>query len=621
MVSSPEEPKRYGGLAAIPQWSIEHPYMVMAFYTAVIVMAVIAIGFRMPRRFMPYVESPVIGVFTMMPGLSAEEMEIYISKPIEEQMTNIRNVHYLRSSSQDGFSVVSLEFYYGIDMRKALFDVQSLMNVVQASLPAAGANLKPSWVLAIDPLNTPVLSLSLTGKGWDPVRLREFADNTVVARLKQQVPDVYSVMAFGGYRRQLQVVVDRERLAAHNLSILDVRNAVDRYNVSRPGGTLTSGGDESIVRFDSRARDANTVADYPVTAVAPSGQAVQPAGGASSGGGGGMGGMGGGGGGAGGPPAASAALSALSRLGPAASPRVVRIRDVARVVDSYWERRSAYHYVKHLPGTQGEISPSVEVSIVQNPEASSWKVIKAARQVLDQLEMEYPGIKFEAAYDNSAFVETLFHNMFEELGIAILLCGIAVFLFLGEWRGTIISMTAIPVSLCMAILALMPFGMTLNSGTLIGLLLSIGRLVDDTIIDVHAVERHLRMGKSPREATIVGIGEVRRAVMASTLIIVLALSPLLVCGGIVQLMFVELVWPLIFALVASMVVSFTLTALMAANLLRPESARAANRRRGSSSRWSTPSRSFSTAWKSATATSSTGCCNIASPTWRASWRR
>jgi HAE1 family hydrophobic/amphiphilic exporter-1 len=576
MATTPDETRRYGGLSAIPQWSIEHPYIVVAFYLGVLVLSVLAIGFRMPRRFMPYVESPLVGVFTMMPGLSAEEMEIYVTKPIEEQMTNIRNVRYLRSTSQDGFSVVSLEFAYGVDMKKALFDVQSLMNVIQASLPATGANLKPSWVLAIDPLNIPVLSLSLTGRGWDLVRLREFADNTVVSRLKQQVPDLYSVMVFGGYRRQLQVIVDRDRLAAHNLSILDVRNAVDRYNVSRPGGTLTSGGDESIVRFDTRARDAGTVAGYPVAAVSPSGQVVRGVAGGASGGGG-MGGMGGGG--EGGPSAATAAPAGGSTaLGPASSPRVVHVRDVARVVDGFWERRSAYHLVKHPRGSQGEVIPSIEVSLIQNPEASSWKVIRSARQVLDQIEAEYPGVKFESAYDNAHFVDLLFRNMFEELGLAILLCGIAVFFFLGEWRGTLISMTAIPVSLAMAILALLPAGMTLNSGTLIGLLLSIGRLVDDTIIDVHAVERHLRMGKSAKEATIVGIGEVRRAVLASTFIIVLALSPLLFCGGIVQLMFVELVWPLIFALLASMVVSFTLTALMAANLLRPEEARAAEQR-------------------------------------------
>lgn len=156
----------------------------------------------------------------------------------------LKNLHYIRSTSQEGLSIVSLEFFYKTDMKKALFDVQALMNVVQANLPATGANLKPSWVVAIDPLNLPILSLSLTGSGWDPVRLREFADNEVVNRLKT-VKDVYSVVTFGGYRRQLQVVVDRNKLAAYGLSILDVRSAIDRNNVSRSGGTLTYGPGEA----------------------------------------------------------------------------------------------------------------------------------------------------------------------------------------------------------------------------------------------------------------------------------------------------------------------------------------------------------------------------------------
>src|SRR5450830_1249662 len=144
--SLPEHsPHAVTGLAVIPKASIEHPWVVVSFYIGVVVLAVLAIGFYMPRRFMPYVPSPVIGVFTMLPGLSAQEMELYISKPIEEQMTNIRSVHYLRSTSQDGFSVVSLEFYYGVDMKKALFDVQSLMNLTQSNLPVTSANLKPSW--------------------------------------------------------------------------------------------------------------------------------------------------------------------------------------------------------------------------------------------------------------------------------------------------------------------------------------------------------------------------------------------------------------------------------------------------------------------------------------------
>ncbi|MGQ9524585.1 MAG: efflux RND transporter permease subunit [Armatimonadota bacterium] len=216
---------------------------------------------------------------------------------------------------------------------------------------------------------------------------------------------------------------------------------------------------------------------------------------------------------------------------------------------------------------------SIEAAVIQDPDASSAVVVPAVMKELRRLEAEFPGIRFEVAYDNAHFVNILFHNMLEELGLAVLLTGIVVLLFLGEWRGTLISLITIPTSLAIAILSLVPFGFTLNSGTLIGLLLSIGRLVDDTIIDVHSVERHLRMGKDPKTATIDGIAEVRLAVLASTLMLVLALSPLLVCGGITQMMFRELVWPIIFGLVASMLVSFTLTALLCANLLRPENER------------------------------------------------
>lgn len=566
MTDSTHKP-RYEARAAtalhmIHKWSIEHPYTIIAFYTGVVVLAILAIGLYMPRRMMPYVESPLVGVVTMMPGLSAEEMELYVSKPIEESLVNVKNLHFIRSTSQDGISIVTLEFFYGQDMKKALFDVQALMNVVQSNLPATGANLKPSWVLAIDPLNLPILSLSVTSDKMDPVKLREFADNEVVNRLKG-LPSVYSVVPFGGYRRQLQVIVDRDKLAAYKLSILDVKNAIDRYNVSRPGGTLTHQASESIVRVDTRALDAKTVMDYPIAAVSPSGGVKLV--GAS--GGGGMGAMGGG--------ASASSVTqnpqpTTSSLGPAQSPRIIYVRDVARVEDTHWERRSAYHYVSHDPGSGGKIIPSIEVSVIQDPGASSAKVVPAVMKVLGQLEKDFPGVKFDVAYDNAHFVNILFENMLHELGMAIVLTGIALLLFLGEWRGTLISMITIPLSLAMAILGLIPLGFTLNSGTLIGLLLSIGRLVDDSIIDIHAVERHLRMGKDPKTATIDGIAEVRLAVIASTLMLVMALSPLLVCGGITQLMFKELVWPIIFGLMASMLVSFTMTALLCANLLRTE---------------------------------------------------
>lgn len=575
--SSPGLTHRLNALHMIHKWSIEHPYAVIAFYVAMIGLSWMTVSQTMPRRFAPYVESPMIGIVTMMPGLSAQEMELYVSNPIEQQMINVKGLRYIRSNSQNGFSIVTLEFPYGANMQKALVDVQALMNVTQASLPATGANMKPSWVVPIDPLNLPILTLSLRGdpaQGWDLARVREFADNTVVSRLKA-VSNVYSVVPFGGYRRQMQVIVDRDRLAAYKLSILDVRNAIDRFNVTRPAGTMTSGPREGIIRLDTRARSAEDVLNYPITAVAETPVPLPATAPEASAGGSGMGAasMGSGGGGA-----ALSTPGAASLDGGSRSPRVVYVRDVARVVDTQWERRSGYHYLQHTPGTKGEVIPSIEVSVIQDPGASSAQVVPAVMKVVHDLEAENPGLHFETAYDNAHFVNILFHNVWEELGIAVLLTGIAVLFFLGEWRGTLIAMVTLPTSLAIAVLLMVPFGMTFNSGTLIGLLLSIGRLVDDSIIDIHAVERHLRMGKDAKTATIDGIAEVRVAVIASTLMIVLALSPLLFSGGITELMFRELVWPLIFGLLASMLVSFTLTALLCANLLRPESARATDRR-------------------------------------------
>jgi HAE1 family hydrophobic/amphiphilic exporter-1 len=510
----------------VPEWSIDHPWVVLAFFGAVVLLAIAAVfGGVMPRRMMPYVESPMVGIVTMMPGLSAEEMEAYISKPIEERMTDIRGARYIRSTSQDGLSVVSLEFPYGANMQKATTDVQSLMNAVQADLPQTWANLKPSWVLPIDPLNIPVLSLSVTGErsfGWTPMSVRQFAENQAVTALKQ-VSDVQSVEVYGGEKRQLRVVVDRDKLAAYGFSILDVRDAIDKNSVAKPAGLITGGPDETIVRVADLAQNPQTVENYPL--------------GVKSG-------------------------------------RVVAIKDVATVLDMPREQRSGYHYVYNdgvRKGIEGLDDDAVELAVIQNPSAGSPAVIADVNHQLQRLESDNPGLHFKVAYDNAHFVNILFRNTAEELTIAILLCGLAVLFFIGNWRGTLISVITIPVSMAFAILLMAPFGFSLNSSTLIGLLLSIGRLVDDSVIDIHAVERHLKLGKDVRTATIDGINEVIRPVAASTIMLVLALLPLVFCGGITQLMFVGLAYPIIFGLIASFLVSMTLTAVLASKLLQPAS--------------------------------------------------
>lgn len=499
------------------EWSVKHPSAVLAFYTAVIILAIWAVVAYLPRRMMPYVESPQIGIVTRAPGLSAEDMETYYTKPIEQRMTAVAGVRYIRSTTQDGYSIVVLEFPYGTNMREKLTEVQALMTITQDDLPMQGANTQPSWVLQIDPLNLPVLTLAVTGDSrWTPTRMREVLENEIADRLKRTSGDIYTVSVFGGYRRQLQVIVDRNKLSAYGLSILDVQRAVDAFNLSVPAGRLTAGTHEEIVRMDTLARNAEEVANYPLKTVGD---------------------------------------------------RVVFIRDVARVVDTFDEKRSGYFHQWHQGG-KWQVGEAIAVNVLQNPWASSPRVIDAVMKEIAAIERDYPGLKFRVAYNNAEFVDVLLKNLWEELLVAVLLAGLVVWLFLGEWRMTLIALTAIPTSMAIAILALVPMNMSLNSSTLIGLLFGIGRLVDDAIIDLHAVRRHLRMGKDPVQATVDGITEVRRSVAASTLMIVIALTPLLFAGGIVEQMFVGLVWPLIFGLLASFLVSMTLTATLAGRFLR-----------------------------------------------------
>lgn len=503
----------------IVRWSVDNPYVVVSFFIAMLVLGYLAIGSYMPRRFMPYVESPMLGIVTESPGLSAEEMETYFSSPIEQRMVSVPNVRYIRSVSQDGFSMVVLEYPFGSNMQKAQVDVQSLLNVVQADLPATGSNLKPSWILKVDPLNLPVLSLSLTGdkdKGWTLPRLRELADNELINRFKTAHRNIYTVSSFGGYRRQMQVRVDRDKLKTYGLSILDLRDTLDKYNVAKSAGLLTSDTQEPVLRVDTLASSAEMVGEYPVKTIGG---------------------------------------------------QVVRVKDVALVKDTVIEPRSSYH---HLHGDK--VDDAIVVNVLQNPDASSPVTIDAVMKTSKALEKEFPGIHLNVAYNNAGFVDVLFSNMKDELIWAVVLTGVCVLFFLGEWRGTVIALTAIPVSLAMSLLAMAPLGMSLNSSTLVGLLIAIGRLVDDAIIDIHAVERHLRMGKSRRQATIDGITEVRRSVLAATIVLIIALVPLMLSGGLTQLMFVGLGLPIIFGLVFSFIVSMTLTSVLCSRFMTlPES--------------------------------------------------
>ncbi len=460
---------------------------------------------------MPYVESPLISIVTMTPGYSPQEVETYFSKPIEERMTDLKGVRFVRSISQDGLSIITLQFPYGANMQRALVDAQQLVTQAQADLPYDRANLKPSYVVPVDPLNTPVLQLAVSAPGWDPVQLRQFLANDVVNQLKT-VEGVQQVTVFGGLQRQLQIVVNGSAAAASGLSLPDIRDAIDRQNVSRSGGVVTNRNSELIVRGGQRALTPQEVAQYPIKTIGG---------------------------------------------------RTIYIGDVATVTDGPAEQCQAYRF-------NGK--EAVELSIVENPDAGSPRVIAAVLSRLSQIRQAYPALQFAPAYDNSRFVGDLNRNMIEELIVAILLAGLVLLIFLEDVSATLIIMTSIPTCLGLAVLLFAPMHLSINSSTLIGLLLAIGRLVDDSIVVIHSVHRQLRQGKGALDAAVDGTMQVVLPIAAATGVMVLAVFPLLTSGGITQIMFQGLVWPIIFALLASLAVSLTLTPLLAAKLFSAEGA-------------------------------------------------
>jgi HAE1 family hydrophobic/amphiphilic exporter-1 len=503
---------------SVAAWALRNPYAIFAAFLAIVIGALASALFLLPTRMMPYVQSPLIAVITMTPGYSPQEVETYFTKPIEERMTDLQGVRFIHSISQQGISIITLQFPYGTNMQRALVDTQQLAKQAEGDLPYDRANLKPSYVVPVDPLNTPVLELAVTADGWDAVQLRQFVANDVVDQLKS-VPGVQVVFPFGGLQRQIRVDVNRDALAANHLSILDVRDALDAQNVSRSGGIVTGGNTETLVRATQRADSAQSILAYPISTSAD---------------------------------------------------RTIYVRDVASVHDGAAEIRSAYRF-------NGK--DAIEVSVAENPDASSPQVIAAVMQRIADIEAAHPGVHIARAYDNSRFVHDLTRNMIEELIVSVILAGIVLLIFLEDVSATFIVMTSIPTCLSLAVLLFVPMEFSINSSTLIGLLLAIGRLVDDSIVVVHSVHQELNEGKSPARAAIDGTMAVIVPIAAATGVMVLAVVPLLMSGGITQIMFVGLVWPIVFALVASLVVSVTLTPLLAAYLFQSKELRSPVRTR------------------------------------------
>ncbi len=454
---------------------------------------------------LPNVELPIVTVTTTLRGASPEEIETSVTKPIEEIINTVPGIDELSSSSREGFCMVTANFFMDRDRDQAAQDVRDKVNTILSRLPA-GTETPIVDKFEVDAV--PVLTLAISA----PRDLKEitfFVDKLIKQNL-ETVPDVGAITLVGGRLRAVQVSIEPERLRAYNLTVEDVRRALESQNLEVPGGRVEQAGRELVLRTLGRMR---TVPEFERLIVASVGG------------------------------------------------QQVHLSQVARVTDGIEEPRT----LVRLNGTN-----SITLVVRKQSGSNSVKLIDALKERLEQLRPTLPSdCQVLVIRDQSRFIRRNLDEVTFHLFLGMALVGLTVFFFLHDWRGTLIASVAIPVSLIATCALMKAMGYTLNNSTMLALMFSVGVVIDDAIVVLENIHRTMEeQGLSAVEAARRGTREIALAVLATTLSLVVIFVPLGMMRGRTGMFFASFGWTVAFAILVSLFVSFTLTPMLAARFLR-----------------------------------------------------
>jgi len=490
--------------------SIRRPIFLIMF-----VLALIVVGYqsrsRMPAEMMPNITLPYVTISTIYPGAGPNEIETLVSEPIEKAVSSIGRLKNVTSTSQDGVSIVALEFELGTDVDAAAADVRDKVSAVKRSLPR---DIEEPSILKVDFGSMPIMTIGLTGP-LSAKEMRILADD-IIADKFAKIGGVAGVYVRGGAERELSVAVDKDRLQAYGISIDEVTTAIKAANLNLPAGSIKEGPRDYSVRTVGEFKTVEDLA-----------QVRLPVGGD----------------------------------GPEAG-QVIRLGDVARVTDTIKE-----------PDTYTRLNgkSTVVIDIQKQSDANTVETAKGVKEELDALEKQLPpGVKPIIARDDSIFVEDSLHDVNKSLTEGIILVVIIVFLFLRTARATFIVAIAIPTSLMATYTPIHTFGFTQNFMTLLALSLVVGILVDDSIVVLENIERHLRKRENPVDASINGRAEIGGAAVAITMVDIVVFVPVAFMGGIVGQFFRQFGVTVAVATFFSLLMSFTLTPMLASRWMRAQ---------------------------------------------------
>ncbi len=458
----------------------------------------------------PEVNFGTLTVTTLYPGAGPDDINQLISRKVEEAVAGVNGVREVQATSQEGVSTVIITLELGVNSDNALNDVRTKVDAIQNDLPT---DARKPVVSKFDNSAQPILTLGVTSKSLNPQKLRDLIDDKIRDRFTQ-IPGVASANVAGGDIREVQIRIKKDKLMQYGIGITDVLNSVTGAAVNTPSGKFISGDREFTVRVKS---DFTEPAD-----------------------------------------AEKVVIRVQNPTNPQAKANQIRLTDVAEIVDSVKERTQ----ITRLNGKE-----AVVVNIQKTKEGNAVEITEKMNEILPEIEKEY-GLTITKTFQEATLVEEALTDVTFALVFGIILVGIIVYVFLHNFRGTLIVSLAIPTSMMAAFIAMKAAGFTINTLSMLALSLAIGVLVDDAIVVLENIYRHLKMGEDPSEAALNGRQEIGVAALAITLADVVVFLPIGFAGGITGQFFKPLALTYVFAVLFSLFVSFTLTPLLAARWYR-----------------------------------------------------
>ena len=477
---------------------------------ALVLVGLVAVRF-LPISSLPDVDYPTIQVLTFYPGASPTVMATTVTAPLEVQLGEIPGVQQMTSNSSAGASVITLQFDLALNLDVAEQNVQEAINAANSLLPS-GLPAPPTYA-KVNPADQPILTLAVTSDSMSLTQLQDVANNRLGAKISE-VSGVGLVTPAGGNVPAVRVEADPQKLAAYGLNIDDLRSLIANVNVSQPKGNFDGPKLDYTINGNDQIQDPedylNTVVSY---------QNGAP----------------------------------------------VLLRDVARVSQAPQDTEQGAWYNK---------TQAIVLNVQRRPGANVIATVNQIKKELPQLESTLPaGMKVEIVSDSTGVIRSSVTDAAFELGLAILLVVLVIFVFLRNVPATIIPSISVPVSLIGTLAVMYQLNYSIDNLSLMALIIATGFVVDDSIVMIENIVRYLEEGKTPLEAALDGAGQIGFTIISLTVSLIAVLIPLLFMGGVIGRLFSEFAVTLAVTIVISGVVSLTLVPMLCARLLRAKTDR------------------------------------------------